>query len=100
MRYSRADQEAAMPPLDTAIVNGTVILPSVGPVRCDVGVRDGRVSTLADAIAPREASQVIDARGRLVLPGAVDSHFHIGIYRDLAQDAESETRSALSGGVT
>jgi dihydropyrimidinase/allantoinase len=30
----------------------------------------------------------------------VDSHFHIGIYRDLATDAESETASALAGGVT
>jgi dihydropyrimidinase/allantoinase len=89
-----------MPPLDTAIVNGTVVLPSVGPVRCDVGVRDGRVTALADRLAPRDAARVIDARGKLVLPGAVDSHFHIGIYRDLAQDAESETRSAVRGGVT
>ena len=89
-----------MPLYDTAVINGTVVMPSTGAVRCDVGVRDGRVAALADAIAPRDAGQVIDARGRLVLPGAVDSHFHIGIYRDLARDAESETRSALAGGVT
>src|ERR1051325_4296450 len=89
-----------MPSYDTAVLNGTVVLPSVGPVRCDVGVRDGRIVALADTIASRDAGQVIDARGRLVLPGAVDSHFHIGIYRDLARDAESETRSALAGGVT
>src|SRR3989442_713306 len=48
----------------------------------------------------RDAADVVDARGRLVLPGAVDSHFHIGIYRDLAADATSETASALAGGVT
>src|SRR5205814_9037591 len=84
----------------TAIVNGTVVMPHVGAFRCDVGIRDGRVAALADGIAASDASQVIDARGRLVLPGAVDSHFHIGIYRDLARDAESETRSALAGGVT
>src|SRR5205823_13551577 len=69
-------------------------------VRCNVGVRDGRITALADAIASRDAAEVIDARGKLVLPGAVDSHFHIGIYRDLAVDAASETRSALVGGVT
>jgi dihydropyrimidinase/allantoinase len=85
---------------DTAIVNGTVVMPSIGAMRADVGVREGRIAALADAIAPGDADQVIDARGRLVLPGAVDSHFHIGIYRDLARDAESETRSALAGGVT
>ncbi len=89
-----------MPRYDTAILHGTVVMPSLGAVRCDVGVRDGRVAALADAIAASDAAQVIDARGRLVLPGAVDSHFHIGIYRDLARDAESETRSALAGGVT
>src|SRR5262249_51448464 len=85
---------------DSAIVNGTVVLPLVGAHRADVGMRDGRIAALADAIDARDADVVIDARGKLVLPGAVDSHFHIGIYRDLARDAESETRSALAGGVT
>jgi dihydroorotase-like cyclic amidohydrolase len=75
---------------DTAIVNGTVVMPYVGAMRSDVGVREGRIAALADAIAPGDADQIIDARGRLVLPGAVDSHFHIGIYRDLARDAESD----------
>jgi dihydropyrimidinase/allantoinase len=85
---------------DTAVLNGIVVTPEAGPVRCDVAVRDGRVAALADRLGARDAEQVIDARGKLVLPGAVDSHFHIGIYRDLARDAESETRSALAGGVT
>src|SRR5512145_2912273 len=85
---------------DTVILGGTVVSPYVGAVRCDVGVRDGRVAALADALAPADGDVVEDARGRLVLPGAVDSHFHIGIYRDLATDAESETASALAGGVT
>ncbi|HYE89968.1 MAG TPA: hypothetical protein VEA38_03065, partial [Terriglobales bacterium] len=85
---------------ELAILNGTAVIPGLGPVRCDVAARDGRIAALADALAPGDAEQVIDARGRLVLPGAVDSHFHIGIYRDLAADAESETRSAVAGGVT
>src|SRR5256885_8003743 len=90
----------AMPRHDLAILGGTVVVPYLGALRCDIGVRGGRIATLADAIAPAEAAEVLDARGRPVLPGAVDSHFHIGIYRDLAHDAESETRSALAGGVT
>jgi dihydroorotase-like cyclic amidohydrolase len=89
-----------MPRFDCAVLNGIVIMPYVGPVRCDIGVRDGRVAALADAIARHDASDVVDARARVVLPGAIDSHFHIGIYRDLAADAESETASALAGGVT
>ena len=105
MREGKARHRApgivlAMPRHDLAILGGTVVVPYLGSVRCDIGVRGGRIAALADAIAPSEGAEVLDARGRLVLPGAVDSHFHIGIYRDLAHDAESETRSALAGGVT
>src|SRR3989449_10518182 len=89
-----------MPRYDTAVLNGTVVVPYVGALRCDVGVRDGRIAALVDSIAAGDAGAVVDARGKLVLPGAVDSHFHIGIYRDLATDAQSETASALAGGVT
>ncbi len=85
---------------DTAVLNGTVVVPYVGAVRCDVGIRAGRIAALVDSIAPGDADAVVDARGKLVLPGAIDSHFHIGIYRDLATDARSETASALAGGVT
>jgi dihydropyrimidinase/allantoinase len=30
----------------------------------------------------------------------VDSHYHVGIYRPHSEDAESESRSALVGGVS
>jgi dihydroorotase (multifunctional complex type) len=85
---------------DTVVLNGTVVVPGLGPLRCDIGIRDGRIAALADALAAADGDEVVDARGRLVLPGAVDSHFHLGIYRDLAHDARSETASALAGGVT
>src|SRR5262245_58277765 len=89
-----------MPRYDSAVLNGTVVIPFVGTVRCDIGIRDGRIAALADSIASADAEVVVDARERLVLPGGIDSHFHIGIYRDLATDASSETASALRGGVT
>ena len=89
-----------MPRYDSAVLNGTALIPHVGAVRCDIGIRDGTIAALADAIAPADAAEVTEARGKLVLPGAVDSHFHIGIYRDLGHDARSETESALAGGVT
>ena len=85
---------------DTVVLNGTVVVPGLGPLRCDIGIRDGRIAALADTLAAADGDEVVDARGRLVLPGAVDSHFHLGIYRDLAHDAQSETASALAGGVT
>jgi dihydroorotase (multifunctional complex type) len=85
---------------DTVVVGGTAVLPGAGAVRADIGVRDGRIAAIADEIDRSRAAEVVDARGRIVLPGAVDAHFHIGIYRPFEVDAESETRSALVGGVT
>src|ERR687886_563961 len=89
-----------MPRFDLAVLNGSLVIPFVGVVRGDVAARDGRIVQIADEIAAAEAEQVIDAQGKLVFPGGVDAHFHIGIYRPVSQDAESETRSSLVGGVT
>lgn len=85
---------------DLVVVNGTLVVPYVGELRADVAARDGQIVQIADTIAPADAETVLDARGKLVFPGGVDAHFHIGIYRPLGEDAESETRSALVGGVT
>jgi dihydropyrimidinase/allantoinase len=85
---------------DTAILNGSAVLPGGGAVRTDIGMKDGRIAAVADEISSNDADEAIDAGGNLVLPGAVDAHFHLGIYRDIAADAESETASSLAGGVT
>src|SRR5260370_13002174 len=85
---------------DLVVVNGTRVVRYVGELRADVAARDGQIVQIADTIDPANAETVVDARGKLVFPGGVDAHFHIGIYRPLAEDAESETRSALVGGVT
>jgi dihydroorotase (multifunctional complex type) len=85
---------------DMVIAGGTAVLPAAGATRADIGIRGGRIVAIANELDRAVADRVIDARGRLVLPGAVDAHFHIGIYRPFDVDAESETRSALVGGVT
>jgi dihydropyrimidinase len=90
-----------MPEYDLVIRNGTVVT-AAERMDCDVGVRDGRIVALAEEL-PR-AGREIDARGRLVLPGGVDSHCHIeqlsgmGIWN--ADDFESGTVSAAFGGTT
>jgi dihydroorotase (multifunctional complex type) len=89
-----------MPRFDLAVVNGTLVVPFVGTLRADVAARAGKIVQIADTIAPSDADSIVDANGKLVFPGGVDAHFHIGIYRPVAEDAESETRSALVGGVS
>ncbi|MGH6918263.1 MAG: dihydropyrimidinase, partial [Geminicoccaceae bacterium] len=90
-----------MPDLDLVIRNGTVVT-AADSAWCDVGVRQGRIVALAEDL-PRGVRE-IDARGRLVLPGGVDSHCHIeqlsgmGVWN--ADDFYSGTVSAAYGGTT
>ncbi len=42
-------------------------------------VRDGRIEAIAPHIDPPEGCQVIDAGGRLLTPGLVEAHCHIGL---------------------
>ena len=85
---------------DLLVKNATIVLPGSGPMRADLAAKDGKVVSLADDISTSEADEVLDAAGNVVLPGAVDAHFHIGIYRELGLDAFEETRSSLVGGAT
>jgi allantoinase len=86
--------------LDLAIVNGTVFLPT-GLAGVDIGVADGKIVTLAQRGTLGEASRTIDAGGKLVLPGTIDSHFHCRApsYPE-REDFASGTRAAAAGGVT
>jgi allantoinase len=87
---------------DTVVLNGSLVLPGVSrdPVPAAIGIRDGRIAAVADDLAPADGDDIVDAGGLLVLPGGVDCHFHLGIYRPLELDASSETESSLVGGVT
>ncbi|MBA2345934.1 MAG: dihydropyrimidinase, partial [Rubrobacter sp.] len=85
---------------DTVVLGGQVVLPGRGPIHADIGIQDGRISVIGEGLSASDADEVIDASGNVVLPGAVDSHYHLGIYRDITEDARSETLSSLAGGVT
>lgn len=87
--------------LDLAICGGTVV--TAGDTqRCDIGIRNGRVVLLAESI--KDAAEFIDATGKHILPGGIDSHVHIaqpsGEGIEMADDFESGTRSAALGGTT
>ncbi len=66
----------------------------------DIGVRNGKIATLARGLDPSQARKVFDGRGRLAFPGVVDAHMHTGIYSPLEQDSITESRAAAQGGVT
>jgi dihydropyrimidinase len=85
---------------DLVIRNGIVVT-AADRTDCDVGISGGRITALGQGLTGRHT---IDAEGKLVLPGGVDSHCHIeqlsstGIV--CADDFYTGTVSAAFGGTT
>jgi dihydroorotase len=66
---------------DLLLRGGHVICPASGINGVmDVAVRDGKIAAVQRDILPTSAKEVIDARGRLVLPGLIDTHAHVYRY--------------------
>ncbi|WP_088282748.1 amidohydrolase family protein [Ideonella sp. A 288] len=87
---------APAPVFDLLITGGTVIDGTKAPrFEADVGLLDGRIAALGD-LRGRAARQTLDATGRIVAPGFIDSHTH----DDQALLATPEMVFKVSQGVT
>ena len=90
-----------MPEFDLVIRNGTVATAS-DVFGSDVGITGGVVVALCRGIGP--GAREIDATGKLVLPGGIDSHTHIAEPRPgptaNADSFASGSASAAVGGTT
>jgi dihydropyrimidinase len=80
------------------VVRGGQVVTETAVVPADVAVRQGVIAALLPRAAEVEAREVIDAEGRIVLPGVVDPHAHYEM--GPGDERYGETRSAVVGGVT
>ncbi|MBP2650605.1 MAG: amidohydrolase [Firmicutes bacterium] len=83
------------------ILNGTLVLPE-GCRRGSIGINGGKIEQIVErpcALSP--AKKNIDATGRLIFPGVIDSHVHIrgGIF-SYREDFTSGTMAAVAAGIT
>jgi imidazolonepropionase-like amidohydrolase len=102
---------------DLLIRGGTVLTITNGDLPdTDVLIRNGKIAEIGPNLTAPEGVRVIDARGRFVMPGILDSHSHMGIDRGLNEGSRSvvpEVRiadvikhddpaffTALAGGIT
>jgi dihydroorotase-like cyclic amidohydrolase len=85
---------------DLFVTDARVVKPDA-VIECGLGIRDGRIAAV---LAPGEtpsARRIIDAGGRPVLPGLIDTHVHLGnSAQSFAADCATESRHAVTGGVT
>ncbi len=90
---------------DLVMRGGTVVLPESDNVAADVAINDGKIAAILLPGAAVDAAETLDVTGRILLPGVIDVHLHLGHGKDIAQprvpqDAETETAAAAIGGVT
>lgn len=83
---------------DLVVTGGTLVLPEAGLLTADVAIRDGWIAAIGRDLGAAE--EVVDAGGGHVFPGLVDPHVHLGLENRFADDARTETASALASGVT
>ena len=65
-----------------------------------VAMNDGRIVLTGANDAMPDATRVINAEGRVVMPGVIDPHCHLGVNYPYNEDMRTETAAAASGGLT
>ena len=82
-------------------VKGARVVKPDAIVDCGLAIR---ARAIAAVLAPGEtvdARRTLDAGGRYVLPGLLDTHLHLGTAaQSFASDCATESRHAVTGGVT
>ena len=89
-----------MAKFDTIIKNGKIVTPAA-EFAADLGIKDGKIVAIAEGL--EDGKKVIDATGKLVMPGGVDIHTHLDTPLNgsvTLDDWYYGTVSAACGGVT
>ncbi|XGW31144.1 hypothetical protein V3C99_009811 [Haemonchus contortus] len=84
------------------IKNGTVVNEDA-MFSADILVKDGIIVEVAPSINAENGVQVLDAKGKMVIPGGIDPHTHMQLpfMGEVAvDDFYQGTRAALAGGTT
>jgi dihydropyrimidinase len=85
----------------TLVKNGRIVT-AVDDYHADLLIVDGTIAEIARGITDREA-EVIDANGRMVIPGGVDPHTHLENFTGrttTSDDFLTGSRAAAVGGTT
>ena len=82
--------------LSDLLIKGGLLVSGEGITRSDVLISDGKVEELGTDIPDSKARNVIDAKGRYILPGGIDCHAH-PIFGD---KMDTYSICAAYGGVT
>jgi dihydropyrimidinase len=87
---------------DTIIRNGSVVT-ATDTYTADVAIVNGKITAVGTDLPTQNAGRILDATGKLILPGGIDVHTHLDMPfggTTSADDFETGTRAAAFGGTT
>ena len=88
--------------IDLIIQNGTVVTP-LGAMKTDIAIKGEKIAAIGSKSTFPKAAEVVDAKGKVVVPGGIDAHTHIEISFMGAAPPENwdvATTAAAIGGTT
>lgn len=86
-----------------ALIKNGLVVSSQGEMKADLILADGIISVIGPNLSAPEGAAVIDAEGKIVLPGGVDAHTHVDLTVGQAHVSDgwlAGTRAAAFGGTT
>ncbi|HEY8453039.1 MAG: amidohydrolase family protein [Micromonosporaceae bacterium] len=84
---------------DLVLYGGRVVT-HAGEFTGGVAVADGRIVAVGTREALPRGVREVDLDGRVLLPGVIDPHCHLGVNYGYDEDMATETAAAAAGGVT
>jgi dihydropyrimidinase len=87
---------------DTIIRNGTIVT-ATDTYLADIAIANGKIAAIGKELPTQNTIRLLDAVGKLVLPGGIDVHTHLDMPfggTTSADDFETGTRAAAFGGTT
>ena len=64
--------------MDLLFKNGTVVT-ATSTFKADVAVKGEKIVAIGTNLKPEKKTEVIDAKGKMILPGAIDGHTHLAM---------------------
>lgn len=108
-RMTQDDAEAASPSeLDVVVTNVLIVDPTIGVIKADIGIKDGRIVGIGRAGNP-DITDGVDLRigphtdpimghGLIATPGAIDSHIHLVTPQLLPAALSAGTTTLIAAG--
>ena len=84
---------------DVVVKGGQIVSGSYGSFRADLAIKGEKIAAIGDGL---DGKYVINASGKLVMPGVIDAHVHmeLPVSGTRSSDDFSSNQSGCMGGVT